>query len=258
MTVGMTGPSMAGQCVLVTGAANGIGRTTSELLHRHGATVVLADRDTIGGAAAAEALAVRARFVALDVTSEEQWGRAMASVAETGLRLTALVNCAGVAARAPIADTSLATFRRMLEVNLVGTFLGIRAAAEYIDDGGSIVNFSSLRGVVATAELAAYGASKAGVLTLTRVAALELADRRIRVNAICPGSIDTAIADNEDFGNVDWEAYVQSIPLRRRGTVDEVAALVLFLCSDQSAYITGTDLLIDGGTAAGRLTPVRP
>jgi len=114
------------------------------------------------------------------------------------------------------------------------------------------VNISSLNGVLPTAELGAYVASKAAVSALTRVAALELADRDITVNAVCPGSIDTAITDRPDFAALDWDAYVRTIPLNRRGTPDEVAQAALYLASDDSRYVTGTNLVIDGGIAAGR------
>jgi NAD(P)-dependent dehydrogenase (short-subunit alcohol dehydrogenase family) len=144
----------------------------------------------------------------------------------------------------------------MIDLNLVGTFLGVRAASRAMAArGGSVINFSSLRGVVATAGLGAYGASKFAVRGLSRVAALELAHLHIRVNTVCPGSIETPITEIDDFARTDWDAYVRSIPLARRGLPEEVAQSVLFLASDESSYITGTDLIIDGGTAAGRTTP---
>ena len=114
------------------------------------------------------------------------------------------------------------------------------------------MNISSLNGVLPTAGLGAYVASKAGVSALTRVAALEFAARGVRVNAVCPGSIDTAITAAPDFDDVDWDAYVRTIPLGRRGAPHEVAEAVLYLASDASAYVTGTNLVIDGGIAAGR------
>jgi NAD(P)-dependent dehydrogenase (short-subunit alcohol dehydrogenase family) len=122
-------------------------------------------------------------------------------------------------------------------------------------DGGSVVTISSLNGVVATAELGAYVASKFAVSALTRVAALELADRAITVNAVCPGSIETPITDTQDFADMDWDAYLRTIPLGRRGVPAEVAQAILYLVADESRYVTGTDLVIDGGIAAGRRTP---
>jgi len=243
---------MAGRCALVTGATGGIGRAIGELLHEEGATVYVTDIDRERGESLAQALGDRARFVQLDVTDEASWSAAMAVLEEAGDRLTTLVNCAGAALRRPLLDTSVEDFRRILELNLTGTFLGIRVAGRHMVDGGAIVNISSLNGVLPTAGLGAYVASKAGVSALTRVAALEHADRGITVNAVCPGSIDTAITDSADFADTDWDAYLQTIPAGRRGAPVEVAQAVLYLASDESRYVTGTNLVVDGGIAAGR------
>jgi NAD(P)-dependent dehydrogenase (short-subunit alcohol dehydrogenase family) len=250
----VTGP-LTGRCALVTGATGGLGWAISELLHEKGATVYLSDVDRGRGESLASELGDRARFVQLDVTDEASWSAATAVLHEAGDQLTTLVNCAGAALKRPLADTSVEDFRRILELNLTGTFLGIRVAGGHMVDGGSIVNISSLNGVLPTAGLGAYVASKAAVSALTRVAALELADRRITVNAVCPGSIDTAITDARDFADTDWDAYVKTIPLGRRGAPVEVAQAVLYLVADESRYVTGTNLVIDGGIAAGRRTP---
>jgi NAD(P)-dependent dehydrogenase (short-subunit alcohol dehydrogenase family) len=246
---------MAGRCALVTGATGGLGRAIAELLHDEGATVWLTDIDRARGESLAAHLGARARFVTLDVTDEDQWAAVMSDVESAGEGLTTLVNCAGAALKRPLVDTSLAEFRRIVELNLTGTFLGIRTGGRHLADGGAIVNISSLNGVLATAELGAYVASKFAVSALTRVAALELADRGIRVNAVCPGSIETPITDSPDFADTDWDAYLRTIPLRRRGVPVEVAHAVLYLASDESRYVTGTDLVIDGGVAAGRHVP---
>ena len=243
---------MAGKCVLVTGATGGIGWAISELLHESGATVYLTDIDRERGESLAGSLGDRARFVPLDVTDEESWSAAAAELHAAGDRLTTLVNCAGAALLRPLADTSVEDFRRIVELNLVGTFLGVRLAARHMVDGGAIVNISSLNGVLPTAGLGAYVASKSAVSALTRVAALELADRGITVNAVCPGSIDTAITDSADFADTDWDAYLKTIPVGRRGAPVEVAHAVLYLASDDSRYVTGTNLVVDGGIAAGR------
>lgn len=246
---------LAGTCALVTGATGGLGRAVSEVLHEEGATVYVTDIDPDRGHALAEELGERARFVRLDVIDEESWAAAVALVHEAGHQLTTLVNCAGAALKSALVDTSVADFRRILELNLTGTFLGIRIAGRHLVDGGSVVNISSLNGVLPTAGLGAYVASKAAVSALTRVAALELADRGITVNAVCPGSIDTAITDSQDFADTDWDAYVRTIPLGRRGVPVEVARAVLYLVAEESRYVTGTNLVIDGGVAAGRRTP---
>lgn len=246
---------MDGKVALVTGATGGLGAAVSSLLNQEGALVYLTDVDAQRGEAAAAALGDGARFLRLDVTDEAAWTDAVTEVERSGDRLTTVVNCAGAALKRPLADTSADEFRRILDLNLVGTFLGVRAAARHLVDGGAVVNISSVNGVLATADLGAYVASKFGVSALTRVAALELAERGIRVNAVCPGSIETPIAGGADFADTDWEAYVRTIPLGRRGLPAEVARAVLYLASDDSRYVTGTDLVIDGGIAAGRRTP---
>lgn len=241
--------------VLVTGATGGIGRAVSELLVAEGATVHLTDLDAERGRSLAATFGGRARFHVLDVTDEAGWAAVVERIEESDGPLTTLVHCAGAAFRAPLVGTSLSDFRRVVELNLAGTFLGLRTAGRHLADGGAVVTISSLNGVLPTAELGAYVASKAAVSALTRVAALELADRGITVNAVCPGSIDTEITDRPDFAGLDWDAYVRTIPLRRRGSADEVAEAVLYLVSDASRYVTGTNLVIDGGIAAGRRTP---
>jgi NAD(P)-dependent dehydrogenase (short-subunit alcohol dehydrogenase family) len=194
-----------GRTALVTGAASGIGAATARLLHRHGAQVALADIDENRGKALQAELGTRAWFLTMNVTSEDDWDAACARILRLG-PLHMLVHSAGAAAKARLADTTLAEFRRMLDVNLVSTFLAIRAAARVMTDGGSVVALSSIRGVLATAELGSYGASKFGVRALTRVAALELADRGIRVNSVCPGSIETPITAAPGFQNDDQTA----------------------------------------------------
>lgn len=241
-----------GKTALVTGAAAGIGAAVARLLHSEGARVFVADVDRVGGEALAHDLGDRAAYVALDVTREDSWTAALDVLQRPPSRWTTLVNCAGGALRRPLVDTSSEEFRRIVELNLTGTFLGVRMAGRHLVDGGSIINISSINGVLPTANLGAYVASKAAVSALTRVAALELAARGVRVNAVCPGSIDTAITDRPDFADVDWGSYLRTIPLSRRGTPQEVARAVLYLAGDDSSYVTGTDLVIDGGVAAGR------
>jgi len=246
----------AGRCrgmtALVTGGAAGIGAAVARLLHAEGARVHITDVDVARGAALADELGEGALFVGLDVTREESWTTALEHVRRSGDPLTTLVNSAGAALRSPLLETSPDAFRRIVELNLTGTFLGVSIAGRELTSGGTIVNISSLNGVLPTAGLGAYVASKAGVSALTRVAALELAERGIRVNAVCPGSIDTAITSAPGFDDLDWDAYVRTIPLGRRGTPREVAEAVLYLASEASAYVTGTNLVIDGGIAAGR------
>jgi NAD(P)-dependent dehydrogenase (short-subunit alcohol dehydrogenase family) len=242
----------AGKTVLVTGAASGIGAAAARLLHHEGASVFLGDIDRVAGESLAESLGAGATYLTLDVTREQSWLTAFDTIAASGVPLTTLVNSAGAAMRRRLVDTSVEDFTRIVELNLTGTFLGLRLAGQHLADGGSVVNISSLNGVLPTAELGAYVASKAAVSALTRVAALEFAERSITVNAVCPGSIETAITDRADFAGLDWDAYVRTIPLGRRGQADEVAQAVVYFASDESRYVTGANLVIDGGIAAGR------
>ena len=252
----MTG-RMVGRSALITGAASGIGAAVAELFHAQGATVLLTDVADDAGEALADRLGDRATYRHLDVTSEDGWTSVVAELETSDAGWTTLVTSAGAALRAPLAETSLDDLRRILDLNVIGTFLGVRAASRSMTGpGASIITIASLRGIEATAGLGAYGASKAAVTLMSRVAALEVAGRGIRVNTICPGRIATPITDRPDFDGTDWSAYVASIPLARRGTAEEVAQAALFLASDDSAYVTGTELVIDGGTAAGRTTPV--
>ncbi|MBF6359530.1 SDR family NAD(P)-dependent oxidoreductase [Nocardia farcinica] len=246
---------LRGVHALVTGAAGGIGGASADLLVAKGATVYLTDVDDAAGRDRARRLGPAAHYRHLDVTVEADWDAVVSEMAWAGNPLTVLVNCAGSALKAPLARTSLDQFRRMLDQHLVGTFLALRAAAGGMSDGGSVITVSSVRGVLATAELGAYGAAKFGVRALTRVAALELAERGIRVNSVCPGSIATDITEGPGFADDDVAAYVRTIPMLRRGSPREVAAVIAFLAGGDSGYVTGADILVDGGLAAGVRTP---
>jgi 3alpha(or 20beta)-hydroxysteroid dehydrogenase len=247
-----------GRVVIVTGAARGQGEQEARLFRAEGADVVVADvLDDQGEALAKE---IGASYVHLDVGEEEQWRSAVAATKEAYGHVDGLVNNAGILRFNSLLDTPLDEFMQIVNVNQVGCFLGIRTVAPVLSDGGTIVNTASYTGVTGMAGVGAYAASKHAILGLTRVAALELARRRIRVNAVCPGAIDTAMSnpawmdpggDTEETSRAIGKLYRKLVPLGRIGQPEEVARLALFLTSDDSSYITGQPFVIDGGWLAG-------
>ncbi|MEU9864478.1 glucose 1-dehydrogenase [Streptomyces sp. NPDC047971] len=244
-----------GRVVVVTGAARGQGEQEARLFAAEGARVVLADvLDDRGEALAKELGEERAAYVHLDVTREEDWAGAVAVATERFGRIDGLVNNAGILRFNELVATPLDEFQAIVQVNQVGCFLGIRTVAPEIGaaGGGTIVNTASYTGVTGMAGVGAYAATKHAVLGLTRVAALELAARGIRVNAVCPGAIDTPMSNPEGVDPAATaELYRKLVPLGRIGRPEEVAALALFLTSEDSAYITGQPFVIDGGWLAG-------
>ncbi|MGW4749448.1 SDR family NAD(P)-dependent oxidoreductase [Streptomyces sp. NPDC004290] len=244
-----------GRVVLVTGAARGQGEQEARLFAAEGARVVLGDvLDDAGEALAKELGADRAAYVHLDVTSEDDWTAAVAAATERFGRIDGLVNNAGILRFNELVSTPLEEFRAIVSVNQTGCFLGIRAVAPEIAaaGGGTIVNTASYTGITGMAGVGAYAAAKHAVLGLTRVAALELAGKGIRVNAVCPGAIDTAMSNPEGVdAAATAELYRKLVPLGRIGRPEEVAALALFLTGEDSAYITGQPFVIDGGWLAG-------
>ncbi|WP_030691759.1 SDR family NAD(P)-dependent oxidoreductase [Streptomyces globisporus] len=244
-----------GRVVLVTGAARGQGEQEARLFAAEGAKVVLGDvLDDAGEAVAKELGEGRAAYVHLDVTSEGDWTAAVSAAKERFGKIDGLVNNAGILRFNELASTPLDEFQAIVSVNQTGCFLGIRAAAPEIAaaGGGTIVNTASYTGLTGMAGVGAYAATKHAVLGLTRVAALELAAKGIRVNAVCPGAIDTAMSSPEGVDPAATaELYRKLVPLGRIGRPEEVAALALFLTGADSAYITGQPFVIDGGWLAG-------
>ncbi|MEU8527452.1 MULTISPECIES: SDR family NAD(P)-dependent oxidoreductase [Streptomyces] len=244
-----------GRVVIVTGAARGQGEQEARLFAAEGARVVLGDvLDDAGEALAKELGEDRAAYVHLDVTRETDWTAAVARAKERFGRIDGLVNNAGILRFNELVSTPLEEFQAIIQVNQIGCFLGIRTVAPEIEaaGGGTIVNTSSYTGVTGMAGVGAYAATKHAVLGLTRVAAVELAGKNIRVNAVCPGAIDTPMSNPEGVDPAATaELYRSLVPLGRIGKPEEVAALALFLTSEDSAYITGQPFVIDGGWLAG-------
>jgi len=232
--------------VLITGAAGAIGAAVAAAVKRAGGTAIATDLAAVKGIDAA-----------LDVTAEADWQRAAADLERKHGRLDGLVNAAGIAAVGSIEKTDLATWRRVLSVNLDGTFLGCKYAFPLLrKNGGSIVNLSSVLGLIGSPNLAAYNASKGGVSLLTKSVALNGARYKppVRCNAVCPAFIEGAMVDGIAQGTRNPQAVqlklLNDIPLARLGQPAEVADLCVFLLSDAAAFITGADVPIDGGLTA--------
>jgi 3alpha(or 20beta)-hydroxysteroid dehydrogenase len=245
---------VSGPVVLVTGGARGQGAAEARAFVRDGWRVVVGDVLDERGAAVAAELGDAARYVRLDVTDEEQWAAAV-ELAEAELGpLSALVNNAGIIHSTPVLDETLEAFRRVVDVNLVGTFLGIRAAVPSLltAGGGAIVNISSIAGLMGGRGTAAYTSSKWGIRGLTKTAAIELAPHGIRVNSVHPGVIDTEmLAAKRGRTPADvFEEWRDRLPIQRLGTAEDVAELVVFLASDDAGYMTGSELVVDGGLLA--------
>jgi 3alpha(or 20beta)-hydroxysteroid dehydrogenase len=244
--------TLAGKVAIVTGGARGMGAAEVRRLHDAGATVVAADILDDDGMQLAESLGERARYVHLDVTSEDAWLALVQAVEAEFGHLDVLVNNAGILKFNALADTPLEEFRQVLEVNLIGTFLGMKAAIPAMKraGGGSIVNISSTEGLAGTVFCGAYTASKFGVRGITKVAAIEYGADKIRVNSVHPGGIDTpmtrAVMDEEGRKYVGKRVA----GLKRMGEADEVAGVVLFLAGDDSSYCTGAEFVVDGGVTA--------
>ncbi len=236
-----------GKVAIVTGGARGQGEAEVRLFVAEGAKVIVADVLVDAGKAVAESLGDNAVFLRHDVSREEDWEAAINLATERFGGLDVLVNNAGILHNATIAKHTLADYERVVSVNQVGVFLGIRAAIAPMTSrgGGSIVNTSSGAGLRATKYCFAYAATKYAVTGMTAAAALELARNRIRVNSIHPGVIDTPMVASEDpeINN----RLIRATPMRRVGEPEEIARVALFLASDESSYMTGAHVPVDGG-----------
>jgi len=252
----MTG-RIEGKVALVTGAASGLGDAIARRFAAEGAAVVLADIDQTGGGALAEELGKGASFVALDVTSEAQWIAAFEATGERHGRIDVLVNCAGITTYGSVEEVTLDAFRHELDVDLLGPFLGCKHVVPLMkaSGGGSVINIASMASIRAEHYLVAYNAAKAGVTHMTKSAALHYAKAGtgIRCNSVHPGVIHTPILDKvlqqaEDAESL-YAEWLALHPIGRIGRPEEVAALCLYLASDESAFATGAEFVLDGGSS---------
>lgn len=248
-----------GKVVLVTGGANGLGRAAVRLFAERGARVVIGDIRDNEGAALADALRAAghdARFLRLDVASEEDWQRVGRTLAEDIGSLHILINNAGVIARRGVMDATLQDWHRVMDVNVTGAFLGTRQMAPLMRNsgGGAIVNVSSTAGLIAHHDVA-YTASKWALRGFTKAAALDLVRWNIRVNSVHPATIATALTDAAPSGHI--EANRLAIPMGREASGEEVAEVVLFLASDHASFVTGAEIAVDGGLSTAGVAWMR-
>ncbi|WP_405481970.1 glucose 1-dehydrogenase [Streptomyces sp. NBC_00009] len=239
--------SLDGKVVVITGAGRGQGAAEAALAAAAGARVVVTDVREEEGVEVAKSLGGQGLFVRHDVSDPDSWGEVVGATLRAFGRIDALVNNAALWRTAPVEQETLENFEQLIRVNLLGPFLGIQAVVPAMREagGGSVVNVSSTAGLIGIPGHAAYGSTKFGLRGLTRSSALDLAGYGIRVNSVHPGAIDTPMIAG--VSGKDWS----HLPLGRMGRPEEVGELVLFLASDASSYITGTEFTVDGGSTAG-------
>ncbi len=250
---------LKGKVAIVTGAASGMGKSISQIFAREGAQVTLADINDKDGNQVVEDIKKAggdAMFVKLDVTSEDQWKDTVAKTMARFGKLTTLVNCAGIFFGKSIEDMTYTEWKRVIAINLDGVFLGIKYSVGAMKNsgGGSIINMSSAGGIVGTVDSSPYNASKGGVRLLSKAAAMEFSktghNYNIRVNSVHPGVIKTPMTTWIQRGDEGSEAIIKEQPIGYLGEPEDVAYGVLYLASDEGRYLTGSELVIDGGWTA--------
>jgi NAD(P)-dependent dehydrogenase (short-subunit alcohol dehydrogenase family) len=244
---------LKGKVALVTGGASGMGKSEAMIFAREGAQVLVADLLEAEGKEVAKAIGDEARFVKLDVTNEAEWQGAVAFAEREFGKLDILVNNAGISGTYQPDLTNTEAWDRVMNINAKGVFLGMKHAVPALQraGGGAIVNISSISGFAGQHGVhMAYNASKGAVRIMTKTAAVQWAADNIRVNSVHPGFMP-AMRTSVGSANPEWRAKVlRAVPMKREGRVEEVAHAVLFLASDEASYITGTELVVDGGFLA--------
>jgi NAD(P)-dependent dehydrogenase (short-subunit alcohol dehydrogenase family) len=247
---------LEGKTAVITGAGSGIGQASAIAMAREGASVAILDSNEAAGRQTAQELTgqkVNATFFSVNVTSEEQVRAAMAQVISKFGRIDILHNNAGIAIRHTVAEQDEQGWQTCMDVNLKGVFLCAKHVIPHmLDRGGGIINTASVTGIVGVRNRAAYSATKGAVVALTRNMALDYARYQIRVNCICPGFVRTPMAKALLEDPIKEKRLVDTHPLGRLGTPEDVANAVLFLASDLASWITGSALVVDGGFSAGR------
>jgi len=247
--------------VIVTGGGSGIGAASVRRFHQEGATVIIADRSQERGEAFAAELGVnRARYRQVDVTSWPEVSRLTQEVLASFSRLDILVNNAGIGSLSTTADIAIEEWRRVIDVDLNGVFYGCRAALPIMraQGVGTIVNTASASGLAADYGFAAYNAAKGAVVNFTRAAAVDHAKDGIRVNAVCPGPVGTAIMKSIEAIPGALEAWQERVPMARFAEPEEIANVIAFLASDEASFVTGANVVVDGGLTAHTGQPDLP
>lgn len=253
---------LAGKVAIITGGASGIsgrlmgfGGATAWAFAREGASVVISDiNEELGEKTASQIRqsGVEAVFYKLDVTNEKEWGNCVETTVSRFGKIDILVNNAGTASRTSVEDTTIEIWDSQMEVHAKGTFLGTRTVIPEMKNGGggSIVNVSSIFGIIGSPSSTAYHAAKGSILAFTKATAIQYARENIRVNSILPGYFDTPMSE-QFSSDVDLvNRWKESVPMNRFGKAEEVASGILYLSSEESSYVTGTELVIDGGVTA--------